>query len=195
MAPSGNKLELKPVNPPPRGAMPPPPPPGSAPGVSPAYQVEVIIARGTIGTIQVVGGGGGTLNRSQLISFYGGANNPFQVAKLQGAKAPVGWTDKDMEEIDNVNDPATATYLAQYCGETFFQVWFPSNRYKKSITMRLLSLMDKAIPLQPVREDYSPDPNFKSGLLSKSGTPLNPLPGRRINLFGEGESPGFEDYS
>jgi hypothetical protein len=56
-------------------------------------------------------------------------------------------------------------------------------------------LVDKPTTLRPPAGDYSPEPNFKTGLVSKEGTPLNPKPGRKINIFGEGESSGFEDYS
>jgi hypothetical protein len=45
------------------------------------------------------------------------------------------------------------------------------------------------------KNDQSPDPLFRSGLLSKAGTPLRPKEGRKINLFGEAETPGFENYS
>jgi hypothetical protein len=61
--------------------------------------------------------------------------------------------------------------------------------------MRLLSLVDKSTTLKLPPGDYSPEPNLKSALVSKQGTPLDPKPGRRINIFGEGESSGFEDYS
>ncbi len=166
--------------------------PPSAPGPDP-LQEEVIIARGSIGTIRVLGGAGGSLIRSQLIHFYGNSNNPFQVAKLRGAKAP----NQDFEEIDILNDDTTATYDAANCGETFFRarVFPPQPPQKLSNIMRLLSLVDTSTPLAPPPGDYSPEPNFRSGLLSKQGTPLNPKPGRKINIFGEGESSGFEDYS
>jgi hypothetical protein len=156
-------------------------------------QEEVIIAQGSIGTIRVLGGAGGNLVRSQKMHFYGRAKNGFQVAKLRGAKSP----NKDFEESDILSDDATATYDALNCGETFFQarVSPPQPPQKLSNIMRLLSLVDKSATLTLPPGDYSPEPNFKSGLVSKQGTPLNPKPGRKINIFGEGESSGFEDYS
>jgi hypothetical protein len=166
--------------------------PPSTPGPG-LMQEEVIIAQGSIGTIRVLGGAGGNLVRSQKIQFYGRAKNMSQVAKLRGAKAP----SKDFEEIDILNDDTTVTYDALNCGETFFQarVSPPQPPQKLSNIMRLLSLVDKSATLTLPPGDYSPEPNFKSGLVSKQGTPLNPKPGRKINIFGEGESSGFEDYS
>ena len=156
-------------------------------------QEEVIITQGNIGTIRVLGGSGGTLVRSQVMHFYGQANNFFQVAQLRGAKT----SGKNFEEIDILNDDVTVTYDALFCGETFFQarVSPPQPPQKLSNIMRLLSLVDKTTTLALPPDDYSPNPNLKSGLVSKAGTPLNPKPGRKINLFGEGESAGFEDYS
>jgi peptidoglycan hydrolase-like protein with peptidoglycan-binding domain len=168
--------------------------PPQAPGPGPNFlQEEVIIARGSIGTIRVLGGAGGNLVRSQLMHFYGKAENDFQVAQLRGAKPP----DKNFEEIDILNDDTAATYDARNCGETFFQarVSPPTPPQKLSNIMRLLSLVDTASPRARPPGDYSPEPRFKSGLVSKEGTPLNPKPGRNINIFGEGESSGFEDYS
>jgi hypothetical protein len=156
-------------------------------------QEEVIIARGSIGLIRVLGGADGKLVRSQLITFYGRAKNFNQVAKLRGAKTP----NKDFEEIEIPNDDTTITFDALNCGETFFQarVSPPRPPQKLSVILRLLSLVDTSVTLPIPSGDYSPEPTFKSGLVSKQGTPLNPLPGRKINIFGEGESSGFEDYS
>jgi hypothetical protein len=156
-------------------------------------QEEVIIAQGRIGSIRVLGGTSGNLVRSQRMRFYGRARNNKQVARLRGAKVP----NKDFEEIDILNDDTTITFDALNCGETFFQarVSPPQPPQKLSNIMRLLSLVDKSVILALPPGDYSPEPNFKSGLVSKEGTPLNPLPGRKINIFGEGESSGFEDYS
>ncbi|MBV9275656.1 MAG: peptidoglycan-binding protein [Verrucomicrobia bacterium] len=156
-------------------------------------QEEVIIAQGNIGTIRVVDGSGGTLVRSQVMHFYGGSNNFFQVAQLRGAKTP----GKNFEEIDIPNDDVNVTYDALNCGETFFQarVSPPQPPQKLSNIMRLLSLVDRSVTLPLPPGDYSPEPRLKSGLVSKAGTPLNPKPGRKINIFGEGESAGFEDYS
>jgi hypothetical protein len=168
--------------------------PFPSPGPDPSQvQEEVIIARGSIGTVHVLGGKGGNLVRSQNIHFYGNSKNFFQVAALRGAKTP----DKDFEEIDILDDDVTASYDAQNCGETFFQarVSPPQPPQKLSHVMRLLSLVDKTTTLKLPPGDYSPEPRFKSGLVSKEGTPLNPKPGSKINIFGEGESSGFEDYS
>jgi hypothetical protein len=158
-------------------------------------QVEVIIARGSPGTIRVIKGPGGRLIRAQsTIKYYGHGMNKFQVARLNGAKA----LDRDHEELPILDDDTTATYNALYCGETFFIVWVSMPQIhveKSSELMRLLSLVDKAETVSPPPGDYSPHPDFKSGLVSKEGTPLNPKPGRKINIFGEGESAGFEDYS
>jgi hypothetical protein len=166
--------------------------PFSTPGPD-LLQEEVIIARGGIGTFKVLDGRGGNLVRSQEMSFYGRAKNGVQVAGLRGAKTP----DRAREELDISDDDTTVIYDALNCGETFFQarVSPPQPPQKLSNIMRLLSLVDKAESVLPPPGDYSPEPGLKSGLVSKQGTPLSPLPGRKINIFGEGESSGFEDYS
>ncbi|WP_020470879.1 hypothetical protein [Zavarzinella formosa] len=182
---SSNPLKITDLNP-------IPVPPAGTPGPGLPTQ-EVIIAQGGIGTIRIVGGKGGNVVRSQLIHFYGQSKNSFQVAKMRGAKTP----DKNFEEMDIQGDDITVTFDALFCGETFFQarVSPPQPPQKLSGVMRLLSLVDKVTVLSLPPGDYSPDPRFKTGLVSKEGTPLNPKPGRKINLFGEGESAGFEDYS
>jgi hypothetical protein len=175
-------VDLRPV--------PVPPPQTPGPGIA---QVEVIILRGTIGTIRILGGSGGSVVRSQLIHFYGASKNPEQVAELRGAKQK----NKDFEEVDILTDDVTVTFDAVNCGETFFQARIspPQPPQKLSNILRVLSLVDRSVTLPVPSGDYSPDPNFPSGLVSKEGTPLNPRPGRKINIFGEGESAGFEDYS
>jgi hypothetical protein len=183
---SSNLLSLADLKP-----FPVPPAPNPLPNFT---QDEVIIARGSNGTIRVVGGKDGTLSRSQgKISFHGRGNNLFQVAKLQGAKT----SDRDFDQADVLSDDSTHTYEALNCGECFFQarVSPPQPPAKISNITRVLSLVDKSVTLALPPGDYSPQPNFKTGFLSKEGTPLNPKLGRKINVFGEGESAGFEDYS
>src|SRR5262249_48122817 len=92
-----------------------PPNPASAAALATAEHIEVIIRQGTTGAFFVVDGDGGTLTRSQLISHYGGANNPFQVAQLRKAKVPA----KDSEVIDVQTNLAEAYYDTLFCGETF----------------------------------------------------------------------------
>jgi len=178
---------VKPWIPDTKGAL--PPAPRSPAALSTAPQIEVIIQQGATGAFFVIGGDGGTLTRTQLISFYGGGNNPLQVAKLRGTRAQA----KDMEEVNVVTNLAPVYYDALACGETFFQATSPDGG-KKSLLVRLLSLANQAIRGSLPPGDYSPAKDLK-GLVTKDGTPLDPLPGRKINIFGEGESPDFEDYS
>ncbi len=154
-------------------------------------QIEVIIPRTGFGTFQVVLGNGSTVSRVQRTSFFWGrGKNDFQVAALRGAKQK----QRDREDLDILQDLTTVTYEALACGETFFSAWMDSPK-KTSKILRVLSLVEKATPMTLPPGDYSPDPVFTSGLMSKAGTPLNPRPGRKINIFGEGESAGFEEYS
>src|SRR6516165_9216971 len=111
------------------------------------------------------------------------------IAQLRGVKVP----GIKQEEIDVGTDAASLTYDGQHCGETWFH-WFgrpPST--KRSATGTVLVLATSAGP--STRPAHPPDPGFKSGLLSTEGTPLNPLPGRKINIFGSREARDFEDYS
>jgi hypothetical protein len=111
------------------------------------------------------------------------------IARLRGAKVP----GIKQEEIDVGTDAASFSYDGQNCGETWFQ-WFgrpPST--KQSATVTVLVLATSAGP--STKPAHPPDPGFKSGLLSTEGTPLNPLPGRKINIFGSREARDFEDYS
>jgi hypothetical protein len=170
-----------------RGAL--PTNPGSAAALAIAPQIEVIIRQGTTGELHVLDAHLGMLTRSQRISHYGGANNYFQVAHLRDAVQ-----NKDIEKIFVLTNLATKIYYeALFCGETFFQA-AKADGERKSLIVRLLSLVDQPTKLGLPRGDYSPAVGFKD-LVTKAGTPINPLPGRRINLFGEGETPGFEDYS
>ena len=174
------------------GLTPVPVPPAPNPGPN-VLQEEVIIARGAIGTFKVLGGKGGSVVRSQIMRFYGQGRNRTQVAELTGAITP----GRDFEELAVLSEDLTVTYRALNCGETFFQarVSPPHPPQKLSTIVRLLCLADVTTALSVPSGDYSPEPNLKTGLLSKEGTPLNPLPGRKINIFGKGESAGFEDYS
>jgi hypothetical protein len=178
---------IKPWLPPATAAL--PPAPKSPAALATAPQIEVIIRQGNLGVFFVGDGVPGTLTRTQLMSFYGGANNLFQVAKLRGAKVP----GKDSEEIDVVANLAQVQYEALFCGETFFQAALAGGQ-QKSLIVRLLSMAEKANTGSRPPGDYTAAPGLKD-LVTKEGTPMNPLPGRCINLFGEGESPGFEDYS
>jgi peptidoglycan hydrolase-like protein with peptidoglycan-binding domain len=145
---------------------------------------QVVIEPNGTGTIQMIGGRGGKLLRFQDPRF------PRAVAKLRNARVP----DAGAEDVDVVADPEFFTYEGQeICGETFFQWFGPEPTNKRSGVISVLSLVRRSTytpePVHPV------DTTFKSGLVSTEGTPLNPRPGRKINIFGRGESNGFEDYS
>jgi hypothetical protein len=206
-------IELSPVHPPkrlpaapPRGVVmlsfsivdpsliPVPVRPPQAPGPPLTFrQEEVIIPRGNTGTIKVKNASGGKLIRTQDLQFHGKGLNNNQVAKIFGAQVSTARRD----ELEISADEVLAKYEAINCGETFFQVIVnsPTPPQKMSDILRLLSLADKRLPLALPPGDFSPDPRFSSGLMSKAGTPINPLPGLKINIFGEGESAGFDDYS
>jgi peptidoglycan hydrolase-like protein with peptidoglycan-binding domain len=141
--------------------------------------VQLIKPLSATGRIQAFAGGRKTIVRTQQ-------RNNFQVASILNGKV----LDKDRDEIEVDGNGGIFSYQTLACGETFFRgAGGPSN------VVQLLVLVDKPSARNPTNEDRSPDPNFKSGFVSKTGTPLDPLPGRRINLFGEGETPDFEDYS
>ncbi|HYZ84014.1 MAG TPA: peptidoglycan-binding protein [Bryobacteraceae bacterium] len=166
------------------------------PPVSIQPTIQVIHTVGGKGTIQVQQGIGGTLFRVQVETLVGKSTtkNPFQVARLVGAKV----SGVDNEEVDVKLDPEMFTFDCLNCGQTFFQVkGFPSPT-KRSAVLHLLVLVGSAGP--STEASRRPAPGFKDGLVSEiagtfGGAPLNPLPGPKINLFGEGEAPGFEDYS
>jgi len=180
---------VKPLSPTAKGAL--PPAPATPAALQTAPQIEVIIRQGATGELRVENGGGGKLTRSQeSIYHYGTGHNPCQVAKLVGAPVP----DRDFESMAVFSHFEKFTYQALFCGETFFQA-IALDQVHKSLILRLLSLADKITWLKlPSRADYSPDKVFK-GLMSNAGTPLEPLEGRRINLFGEGEALDFENWS
>lgn len=97
-----------------------------------------------------------------------------------------------LENADIVADPELFNYrTGDEVGKVMFQVVVTAT--KKSGWAELLVLVSTSSytdePVHPV------DPAFKSNLVSVNGTPLNPLPGRKINIFGRGESNGFENYS
>src|SRR5882724_3102976 len=145
---------------------------------------QVIIEPNGIGRIQMVGGRGGKLIRFQ------DPDEIRAVAKLRNAKVP----DSGSEFVEVVADPELFTYEGLgICGQTFFQWFGPEPETKRSGVVSAFVL--------PRRSTYTPQPlhprdtKFDSGFVSVEGTPLNPRPGRKINIFGRGESNGFEDYS
>ncbi len=160
-------------------------PRNQAVGRAPAPIVgEVVISPGGVGSLMTMGARGGTLVRWQ-------EGNLIAVAHLQEAKVPGAGS----EHADVVSDTQTFIYrgAADICGQTWFQ-WFgpePTNRRSGILTVFVL-VRKSTYAQKPVARA---DDRFKTGLLSTEGTPLNPLPGRRINIFGRGESNGFEDYS
>ncbi len=145
---------------------------------------EVVISPGQSGTIQVVGGNGGTLLRFQ-------ESDQKAFAKLKNAKR----STNGLEEIDIGSDLETFTYVGERCADhTFFQWVGPDPPGKRSGILSVLVLPHfSEYEQDPVR---APDSRFKSGLLSVEATPLNPRAGgRNVNLFGRGESNGFADFS
>jgi hypothetical protein len=145
---------------------------------------QVIIEPSGRGTIQVNGGRGGVLVRWQDTSY------DLAVTKLLGAKVP----QTGSEEVDVVKDSELFTYEGQgICGESLFQWFGPAPTTRRSGVVSVLCLVRRSTYAPETM--YPVDTTFPSGLVSTDGTPLNPRPGRCINLFGRGESNGFEDYS
>lgn len=175
---------------------PPSPPPPSFPGgfnlLISGNASEVIIPPGGSGSLKVMIGAGGQLICDQNRVKYGENKNLSKVVQIPGeAKIASGVFAVNIKGNDE-----THNFIGEACGETEIRAELTSNNVTKSSnTLRVLCLIDKALVLPLPRGDYNPDPNFKSGRLTIAGTPLNPLPGRKINVFGEGETPGFEDYS
>jgi peptidoglycan hydrolase-like protein with peptidoglycan-binding domain len=160
----------------------------AAKATNPGDHIEIIVrAPGGRGTIQVEKGVGGTLFRSQRMSHYGEAANPFQVAKLINAKT----LDQKEEEADVTQLDQQFVYEAVQCGETFFQVLVetPGRPRRLSRIGRVLCLVEKASTRKAeAKETTTPASGALGALVSQSGLPLNPKDGRRINLFGEGET-------
>ena len=175
------------------GGVPAPAPPFNLPATRwavPAWAVPVmqpvVVEPQQPGSIEATGGVGGYLARWQPPRQ---ATDTPIVALLNGTnRRNIGprW-----EAVDIDSDPQLFNYVAgELCGETRFQV---VNRSKASdICVVLVLVRRSSYPPMPV---YPADSRFKSALLSTEGTPLNPLPGRKINIFGRGESNGFDDYS
>jgi hypothetical protein len=149
---------------------------------------QVIITPNGTGTIQVVGGRGGSLVRFQ-VEVRGSPTGIFPIAKLRNAKVP----GTGAEDVAIVADPEIFNYDGNLCGETFFQWFGPEPQNKRSGVLSVLVLVRRANTTPEA--EFPPSKSLKSGLVSVEGTPLKPLPGRKINLFGRGESSGFEDYS
>ncbi len=155
---------------------------------TPAPVIETIIAPNGVGTISVVKGVGGVLHRSEPSK----TNTTESIVKL---KAPKSIGNKE-EEDDVVSDPQLFTYLAgSSCGEAFIQWTRDSTPPKRSAIIRVLVLVRSAGPASTAEFSEHPGMKNKLGLVSTDLVPLKPLPGRKINIFGRGESNGFEDYS
>jgi peptidoglycan hydrolase-like protein with peptidoglycan-binding domain len=101
-------------------------------------------------------------------------------------------TDGKLDNADVIANPEEFRIQSFFaCGIVRMQAIGPGS--KKSAISEFLVLVDTSSytdePVHPV------DNTLPSGLVSTFGTPLNPLPGRRINIFGRGETNGFENYS
>jgi hypothetical protein len=95
--------------------------------------------------------------------------------------------------VDIVADPEVFNYLTgDECGKVGFQVVSLSS-WKRSGICEVLVLVSRSS--YTPKPTYPVDTTYKRGLVSIQGIPLNPLPGRKIDIFGRGESNGFEDYS
>ena len=131
-------------------------------------------------------------------NFVGGvlilSEPPSQNTILKIAKLTTGTnlrTSRQLDNVDIISDPETFQY------QTFLECGIVKAQAvvgpKKSGIAEIMVLVDKSSyteePLHPV------DTTYPSGLVSVRGTPLNPLAGRKINIFGRGESNGFENYS
>jgi peptidoglycan hydrolase-like protein with peptidoglycan-binding domain len=131
-------------------------------------------------------------------NFLGGvlilSEPPSQNTNSKIAKLTTGTNLRTSPQLDNadiISDPETFRYQsASECGIVKAQAVAGA---KKSGIAEIMILVDKSSytdePLHPV------DTTYASGVVSLRGTPLNPLQGRKINIFGRGESNGFENYS
>jgi hypothetical protein len=156
-------------------------PVGRAP--APVVAQVVIEPRGS-GTIKMTAGRGGRLVRFQDPELAAA------VVKLREAKE----SGDGSEEADVTTDPQLFHYDGQGgCGAAHFQWFGPEAVPRRSGVVTVYALPHRSTwPQEPV---HPVQPAFKSNLVSTVGTPLNPRPGRKINIFGRGESNGFEDYS
>ncbi|MET0348244.1 MAG: peptidoglycan-binding protein [Rhizobacter sp.] len=155
--------------------------------VAAPVNAQVVIPPNRIGLVQPTNFVGGVLILSQ-------PPNPNttapRIAKLiSGTNLR---TEPKLDNADVVANPETFRYQTFFeCGTFKMQAVGPGTR--KSAIAEFFVLVDTSSyadePVHPV------DPAFKSGLVSTRGTPLNPLAGRKINLFGRGETNGFENYS
>ena len=141
-------------------------------------------------------------NRSAVLQtthFAGGvlvlANPPSQNTTKPLSKILTGANFREsgaLQNVDIVDDIEKFNYRTfAECGVVKVQAVGPGT--KKSAICDVLILVSTSSyvdePVHPV------DSTLPLGLVSTEGTPLNPLPGRRINIFGRGESNGFENYS
>jgi peptidoglycan hydrolase-like protein with peptidoglycan-binding domain len=164
--------------------------PAPAPALTDLVQApvtqQVVIATRTVGAIEARGLSGGVL----VLSEPPAQNSKQPLAKL--VKGTNLRARPNLENADIVGDPETFNY--QTFGECgFVKIQAVGAGSKKSGIADILILVSQSSytdePVHPV------DSAFKSGLVSVRGTPLKPLAGRGINIFGRGETNGFENYS
>ena len=162
-------------------------PPSAFPTPAPVV-AEVVIAPGQQGSISMKNGIGGILRRTQASDVNAdGAIVLLLNPNFRGVEA---------EEVDVETDPQLFNYRGgSSVGESFFQWTLNSTPPKRSGIIRVLVLVRSAGPATQADSPVHPQLKNKTGLVSTELVPLNPLPGRKINIFGRGESNGFEDYS
>jgi hypothetical protein len=164
----------------------PAPAPAMTDLVPTAVNQQVVIAPQRSGAIQTRNFVGGVLvlseppdqNTLKPIAKLLNGTNLRRVSKLQNA--------------DIVADPETFNYRTfGECGTVKFQGVGRGSK-KSGIADILVLVSQSSYTDQPV---HAVDSKFTSGLVSVEGTPLNSIAGRKINIFGRGESNGFENYS
>lgn len=162
-------------------------PPGLTDLIPAPVNNQIVVAPNRIGLVQPTNFVGGVV----ILSEPPNPNTagPRIARLISGANLR---TNARLDNADVVADPEVFRYQTFLeCGVFKMQAAGPGS--KKSAVSDFFVLVDKSSytdePVHPV------DPRFTSGLVSTDGTPLRPLPGRKINIFGRGETVGFENYS
>lgn len=142
---------------------------------------QVIIDLNRTGTFQVMRAAGARLR----VTGGGGASTPIKLLNVKTDTTPAG-EETDVDTNDKIFTYASATM----CGQSAVNVLHPTKLFAGLSVLTLTDKIVKSTAAMP-----PPEPNSTTKLVSDQGTPLNPRPGATINLFGEGESGGFSDYS
>jgi peptidoglycan hydrolase-like protein with peptidoglycan-binding domain len=148
---------------------------------APASRDVIITHPNANGAVRIQRGGGGTV--TTLVKPPNWSVETAVEILNRKSESPGPGNSYKIESDDEIFYYKAASKV----GKSFFIATHPTKKFE---ILNILTLTKaQIVSAEPI---YPPHP--KSSLISVEGTPLNPLPGKKINIYGEWEANGFTDY-